>query len=76
MKFRIDWSSRKRTIETAEAATPDAYAMERWGIDTAQEVFDLYGVTITAVGSEPLEPSDLQSPEEKTAAILAAKQDQ
>lgn len=77
-KFHVQWTSGSRSIETAEAATADAYAMERWGMNSAAQVFDDYGVKITLLsdGDALGEPSELNlSPAAaKTASILASKQ--
>lgn len=47
--FKIKWPSGLVTEEFSETCTPDAYAMERWGLRTAAEVAE-QGVEITQIG--------------------------
>ena len=52
-KFRVTWSSGKRAeIEVDEAINDDAYAMSRWGQDSAAVVQQLYGVIIEQVADD------------------------
>lgn len=73
-KFEVEWTTKKRTdIETSESLTADAYAMQRWGQNSAQEVFELYGVRITQV-DEDVKASAVKHGEVTAAqAAFAAK---
>lgn len=52
-KFQVVWGTNKRTdIETSGCENADAYAMERWGQDSAEQVFEMYGVRITQVDDD------------------------
>lgn len=46
-KFKITWpnGSTEEDVST-DSATPDAYAMQRWGCDTADDVYTRYDVLI------------------------------
>lgn len=55
-KFRVTWPTNKVTeIEVDEALHPDAYALSRWGVDSAAAVFEQFGVKLEVVSDdEPL----------------------
>ena len=46
-RFSITWSTAKQTeVEIDESISADAYAMARWGVDSAAQVLADYGVKI------------------------------
>jgi hypothetical protein len=57
MKFGIEWASGSREVDVAECINPDAYAMQRWGLDTAAAVKDAYGISIVLLEDDhPVTP--------------------
>lgn len=81
-KFAITWGSGLKTeVEASGVATVDAYAMERWGQNSAEEVRQQFGVTIVQVDDE-VKTNEVKSHEvvasqvavqQKAAAVAAAK---
>lgn len=88
MNYEITWPSGLTTVESSETLTADAYAMERWGLNSAAEVAE-HGVLISATDRDVFgeiaarKERDIEvekariammSPEElKSAQIAAAK---
>jgi hypothetical protein len=61
MNFKITWTSGLVTHEVNESVTPDAYALSRWGINSAAELKETFGVTIEVEQDEPVEPIPVKS---------------
>ena len=73
MEFLVTWPTGQQERDCSETATPDAYAMERWGCESAEHVLTQYGVKIDMV--EAQEPAPEPEPKvELTAEQLAALQ--
>ena len=53
-RFAITWSGGKQTeFETSsDCATADQYAMQRWGQDSAEQVFSAFGTRIELIDEE------------------------
>lgn len=50
-EFNIIWPSGLSTVECSECTTLDAYAMERWGVNSMEEVTAQYDVKVTLHGA-------------------------
>lgn len=82
-KFAITWGTGLRTtVEASSVETVDAYAMERWGHNSAEEVRQQFGVTIELV-DDSAKPNEIKQQEvtaaqiavqQKAAAVVAAKE--
>ena len=69
MKFKVTWSSGKDTeFETNECEGVDAFAMRRWGMNSAAQVFEEYGVKL-----EVAEDDEVLAADKTADAAVAAE---
>lgn len=75
MKFKVTWTSGKEAeFETNECESVDAFAMRRWGMNSAAEVNEQFGVGIE-VAAEGEEQTAAADTEAAADASLAAEAD-
>lgn len=76
-KFKITWGTSKvQEVEVSECSTPDQFAMQRWGFNSAAEVFGEYGTVIEVVdeATPPTFIKTMSVSETKGAAEFKAAQ--
>lgn len=68
MKVRITYPNGLVEVETLEVDSLDALAMQKWGVTSAQEVVEGYGIKLQVLGDGDPEHEDLQEQEPEQPA--------
>lgn len=74
MEFVVTWPSGQTEIDCSETTTADAYAMERWGCNTATSVLEQYGVTIKRTVPEAPPQQEVIPPQQEVIPPLTEEQ--
>ncbi len=69
MEFLVTWPNGQTEVDCSETTTADAYAMERWGCNTAAQVQTQYGVGIAQVDMPAQAPAPAALTPEQDAAL-------
>ncbi len=77
MEFLVTWPNGQTEVDCSETTTADAYAMERWGCNTAAQVQTQYGVGIAQVDMPAQTPVELPAAltPEQDAALKKAEEE-
>ena len=77
MEFHVTWPNGQTETDNSETTSADAYAMERWGCTSAEQVWAQYGVRINTTPDQPAPAQEPPAPEltpEQVAALQQAEQ--